>query len=361
MNFMGFFMMKNIFFSTLLIFALIACQSDEKKTENTESQNTESTESVDNSAVLRNDSALEVINQKIREDLENPELYVDRSELYFEAGDNQSGIQDLDRAFRLDSTNLKTMMAQAKFFTKGGRLEAAKRVLEKAKKYHPEDSDVHVMLAELFLIGKDYDNSLKNADLAVKYDMYNNKAYFIKAFTFLEIGDTTKAISSFQTSVEQNPDYYEGYLQLGLLYSELDNPLAIEYFENALEVRPNDKDALYSKAMYEQEHDMLNEAMASYTQAIKAHPDFREAYYNMGFLHMYYLKLYRQGLNYFDQAVQVDPMYYQAYYNRGYSFELLGDINNAAKDYRKALSIKPDYNLAAQGLDRVMSDIQTQQ
>ena len=210
MNFMGFFMMKNIFFSTLLIFALIACQSDEKKTENTESQNTESTESVDNSAVLRNDSALEVINQKIREDLENPELYVDRSELYFEAGDNQSGIQDLDRAFRLDSTNLKTMMAQAKFFTKGGRLEAAKRVLEKAKKYHPEDSDVHVMLAELFLIGKDYDNSLKNADLAVKYDMYNNKAYFIKAFTFLEIGDTTKAISSFQTSVEQNPDYYEG-------------------------------------------------------------------------------------------------------------------------------------------------------
>ena len=139
---------------------------------------------------------------------------------------------------------------------------------------------------------------------------------------------------------------------MGLLYSEL---------ENALEVRPNDKDALYSKAMYEQEHDMLNEAMASYTQAIKAHPDFREAYYNMGFLHMYYLKLYRQGLNYFDQAVQVDPMYYQAYYNRGYSFELLGDINNAAKDYRKALSIKPDYNLAAQGLDRVMSDIQTQQ
>jgi len=31
----------------------------------------------------------------------------------------------------------------------------------------------------------------------------------------------------------------------------------------------------------------------------------------------------------------------------------MGDVNNAAKDYRKALEIQPDYDLAAKGLSRV--------
>jgi len=361
MNIMGFFMKKYILSITFIALSLFACQSTESNDQSAQKESVDSTRAEENPQLASkraSDSAMEAINQKIRADLKNSELYVKRSDLYLEAGDLESAIKDLDRAFRLDSSNLNTLMAQAKFFTKRGRIEAAKRVLDKAKKMHPEDSDLHALLAELYLIGKDYDQSLKSADLAVKYDIYNEKAYYIKAYNFLELGDTSKAISSFQTSVEQNPDYYEGYLQLGLLYSELDNPLAVEYFENALQVKPNDKDVLYAKGMFEQEHDMLNEAMQSYTQAIKAHPDFREAYYNMGYLHMYYLKLYREGLNYFDQAVKVDPQYYQAYYNRGYSFELLGDINNAAKDYRKALSIQPDYTLAARGLERVTTDAQ---
>ena len=361
MNFMGFFMKKNIILALIASMLLLACQT----AENTEGQsgNTTTEASVEQieQQVDPNDSALQVVNQKIRENLENPELYVDRSDIYFQMGDIDAGIKDLDRAIRLDSTNLKTLMAQAKFFTKRGRVEAAKRILEKAKGFHPEESEIYVLLGELHLIAKDYENALKNADLAVKYDIYNDKAYFVKAYTFLELGDTSKAISSFQTSVEQNPDYYNGYLQLGLLYTELDDPLALDYFNNALAVKPNDKDALYAKGMYEQEHELYNEAMQSYTQAIKAHPDFREAYYNMGFLHMYYLKLYREGLNYFNQAVEVDPNYYQAYYNRGYSFELLGDIGNAAKDYRKALSIKPDYTLAAKGLERVTTGVPPQQ
>jgi len=349
-------MMKRILGYFFALTFLIGCGTTVEEGSTDREETTESEDSAKPSASegsASNDSLLLLVNQKIREDLANPDLYAERAEIYFDAGDLEAGIKDLDRAFKLDSTNLNTLMAQAKFFTRRGRMEAAKRILDRAKRIHPQESDIYVLLAELFLIGKDYDQALQHADLGVKYDLYNEKAYFIKAYTFLELGDTNNAISSFQTAVEQNPDYYKGYLQLGLLYSELDDPLAIEYFENALAVKPNDKDALYSKAMFEQEHEMYNEAMQSYTQAIKAHPDFREAYYNMGFLHMFYLKLYREGLNYFDQAVKVDPEYYQAYYNRGYSFELLGDIGNAAKDYRKALSIRPDYTLAAKGLERV--------
>lgn len=346
-------MMKKQLSIAITFLTFLACNNpNEESTKEVESKPVAVEVSKEVSTPLQ-DSLLEEVNKKIREDLNNPELYVDRSNIYLELKDTDAAIRDLDRAFKLDSTNLKTLMAQADLLTRGGRIEASMRILQRAMKYHPEHSDLYVRIAELYLIGKSNKKSLEYADLAVKYDIYNEKAYFLKAFNFLELGDTTKAISSFRTSIEQNPDYYEGYLQLGLLFSAMDNPLAIDYFENALEVRPNDRDALYAKGMYEQEHDLLNEAMQTYTQAIKAHPNFREAYYNMGYVLMFYLKLYSESLQYFNQAVQVDPTYYQAYYNRGYSFELMGDINNAAKDYKKALQIQPDYTLAAQGLERV--------
>lgn len=358
MIFMGIFFMKNRYITLLLALFIMACQSDpsaktDKMNEKKEEKVVEKKRIHDDSTTDEQDSLLEIINQKIREDINNPELYVERSDLYLEIGDMNSAIKDIDRAIRLDSTNFRTMMAQADIFTKAGRLESSMNILEKAKELYPEESDLYVRMAEIYLIAKNNKESLKAADLAVKHDIYNEKAYFIKAYNFLELRDTSRAISSFRTAVEQNPDYYEGYLQLGLLFSAMNNPLAIDYFNNALDVRPNDKDALYARGMFEQEHEMLNEAMKTYTQAIKAHPDFREAYYNMGYLHMFYLKLYSEALQYFDQAIQADPKYYQAYYNRGYSFELMGDINNAAIDYKKALQIQPDYTLAAQGLERV--------
>lgn len=355
MNFMGFFMRKILIVLPIVLLVLSACNNEQKEKNEKKPIKVRETEKIHDNYQTSStqDSLMNDINVKIREDINNPELYVDRSDLYLEIGDTRSAIEDLDRAYRIDSTNLKTLMAQADLFTRGGRLDASLRILEKAKGLYPEHSDLYVRMAEVYLIGHNNSKSLESADLAVKYDIYNEKAYYLKAYNFLEMRDTAKAISSFRTAIEQNPDYYDGYLQLGLLFSTLNDPLAIDYFNNALEIKPNDKDALYSRAMFEQEHEMLNEAMQTYTQAIKAHPDFREAYYNMGYIHMFYLQLYSEALQYFTQAVEADPEYYEAYYNRGYSFELMGDIGNAAKDYQKALEIQPDYTLAAKGMERV--------
>ena len=229
----------------------------------------------------------------------------------------------------------------------------SERILDKANRLYPENSEVHEKYSKIYLIGKNNSKSLQYADLAIKYDIYNPEAYYLKGYNFFELGDTSKAISSYRTAIEQNPDYFDPYLQLGVIFSQKNDPLALEYFKNAIEVKPSDKVALYSKAMYEQEHEMYNEAMQTYHDAIELHPDFKEAYHNLGYIHLFYLKLYRESQQYFTKAVEIDPRYIQAYYNRGYSFELLGDIGNAEKDYKYALSIDPTYDLAAQGLTRL--------
>ncbi|MEQ8909150.1 MAG: tetratricopeptide repeat protein [Vicingaceae bacterium] len=351
-----------IILSSLL---LLACnsqegtQSEEKAKKSKQSEVSKATSDKTNfrGDIKLQDSLMNPLNKKIREDLDNAQLYVNRAKLYQKFNDFGSAKEDLQRAYGIDSTNLAVLLAYGDHFMQRGKLSQSLDFLSKARALYPEESVVYLKLGELFIIGKDNQKSLQNADLAIKYDKFNAQAYYLKGFNFLEMGDTSKAISSFQTTVEQNPEHLESYLQLGMLYSEKSDPLAIAYFDNALEIKPKHKEALYGKAMFQQEHEMYNEAMATYHEALKYYPDFREAHYNLGYVHMYYLKLYRQATLHFTDAIEVDPNYFQAYYNRGYSFELLGDINNAAKDYRKALSINPNYDLAANGLSRVTEGI----
>lgn len=299
------------------------------------------------------DSILLSINSKIKSDLNNSDLYLQRAKRYEELGDNDFALQDIKRAQAIDSIALSPQLALCSYWMDRGKFGFALQVVKKAQEQHPESAEVYEKLSELYLIARKNKESLSYADLAVKYNMFNPKAYYLKGLNFLDLGDTNRAISSYQTAIEQDPEYFEPYLELGLLYAAQDNPLAIDYYENALSVRPNDANTLYSLGMYQQEHEMYNEAIKTYYTATKEYPDFREAHFNLGYIHMYYLKLYREATKYYSDAIKADPNYYQAYYNRGYSFELMGDVNNALKDYEYALLIQPDYDLAAQGISRV--------
>ncbi len=345
--------MKNSLLLCFLLGSLLSCFDAQETKEKVASEQI----SVDSLQPL-SDRQLDSLNNAIRQDINNADLYIARS-LYFEnQGQIAEAKNDLDRAYLIDTTAVKPLIAYADYWIKRGKLGFALDVLERASRHHSNSADVYVKLSELYLVARNNVKSLEYADRAIKHDMFNAKAYYLKGFNFIEIGDTTKAISSYQTAVEQNPEYFEAYLELGVLYAELNNDLAIQYYDNALSIRPNERNVLYSKGMYYQEHEMYNEAMKTYHEAIKRFPDFREAHYNMGYVHMYYLQLYKEAIRYFTDAIKVDPNYYQAYYNRGYSFELLGDVNNALKDYEYALKIKPDYTIAAEGMSRVNRPIE---
>src|SRR5204863_8321405 len=135
---------------------------------------------------------------------------------------------------------------------------------EKSIALDPKNITAELKLAELFLLLKKYQQSLDHADNALRIDKTNAKAYFIKGFMFKETGDTARAISSFQTAVEQNPGYFDAYIQLGNLLTRKKNNLALNYYDHALQLNKDAPDALYGKAMYYQENDSVEAAEKIY-------------------------------------------------------------------------------------------------
>ena len=173
---------------------------------------------------------------------------------------------------------------------------------------------------------------------------------------YKEIGDTAKAISSFQTAIEQEPDYYDAYMQVGLLMSFQKNDLALEYLNNALRLDSNSMEVFYAIAMHYQNKGEYQTAIQVYKDAINIDPQFEHAFHNIGYIYLD-LDSIDKAFKFLNLAIQVSPSYALAYYHRGKCHEINGDYRDAMMDYQQALNFDPDLLMAREDLHKLKANI----
>ena len=139
------------------------------------------------------------------------------------------------------------LMADISF--KGLLIQKSLDAFAKAIQLNPENIQGHLKLSELLLYIKAYDKCLEQANEVLKIDKNTAKAYFIKGFAYKETGDTSRALSSFQTSVEIDADYYDAYIQLGNIETARKHRIALQYYNNALQLQPGSTEALYNRGL----------------------------------------------------------------------------------------------------------------
>lgn len=336
--------MKKLIFLSFFGLALASCD-----------QNT--TAKLDASATANSgeNAALDSINKVILEDPNNPNLYFERAKIHYFEKDVASSLSDVGRAMSLDSLNpdYYMLLADLKLISKQSR--ESKEALEKAHTIAPKNVDVLLKLGELFMVVQDADASFKYLNDALKIDIHNARAYQLKGFNYKYLRDTLNALSSFQTAIEQDPNDYDSYFQIGLFYANINNPLAEDYFNNALKVRPNSLEALYAKGLHFQEMGKTREALDVYNEIIALNPKYFNAYYNRGYVYLLQLQNYDSAAYEFQRAIDFGPKnYFEAYYNLGLAFEQKKDLVKATAAYRNSLDINPQYDLAAKGMERVV-------
>ena len=325
---------------------LLSCGNDVKTRANT-SVNTQDTTLSEQAAEFR------AINDMLKEDINNSALYLKRANLFKKYGDLSSAVDDIDRALKIDSLLPELFLLKAELLKQQDQLQEAKKVLDQCMFVDNENLKARIELGWLALIARNHKQALNYADAVLKRDIHHAEAYYLKGMIFQDKLDTTLAISSFITATEQENDYYDAYMQLGLLHFDASKSLAKEYLKNALRITPQSLEALYAYALICQEKGDYNESIEMYFKILEI-DKYREAYFNLGFIHQEYLKVYDVAIEYYTKAIEVEPKYVDAYYNRALCYEQLDDLKNAEKDLRFALQLSPQYTYAALALERVL-------
>jgi tetratricopeptide (TPR) repeat protein len=290
------------------------------------------------------------LNELIEDQPANAELYYKRAALHMERGLFPAAVNDAKMAVKFDSLNASYYLFLADVSFRALMIQEAVDAFKKCLSIAPGNLDANLKFSELNLYLKAYPDALKYANDALRIDEKQVRAYFVKGFVYKETGDTSKAISSFQTAVEVDPENYDAYIQLGNILSARGSGIALQYYNNALRLRPASTEALYNRGLFLQENGKYELAENDYRTILKIDQGYADAYYNLGYIQLVIRQNPDESIPFFTDAIRVSPEFVQAFYNRGMAFQMKGDKASARKDFLKALSISPDYKMAKEQL-----------
>lgn len=299
------------------------------------------------------DTTLELITARIQGSPGNAALYAKRADILLQQGKSQLAYDDMLTAVKLDSMNYDYQFKFSEISFVAGKSRQTKEALEKCLELKPEDANARLKLAELYIYVKEYKKALSLLKEVTDADKLNAKAYFLKGLSFKLAGDTAAAISSYQRCVELDQEYYHAYMQLGVLFGAKHNPVALDYYNNALNLNTQSTEALYAKSLFYQDHGDIKSAVSGYNMLLQIDSTYYFGYYNLGYIAFNVEKDFRKATVLFTKAIKFNPAYAEAYYMRGLSFEQLGEYAKSIRDYTESLKIAPGYELAVVGLDRV--------
>lgn len=301
--------------------------------------------------------AIEDLSGQIKKTPENAGLYYARANEYFDYGNLKYAMLDYQKAYQMDSTNPAHALGLSDCLFEVNNADGAIGVLMDFLKSDPNNTDILLNLGiDYFLLPKpEYQKAMDAFNQVLKLDVQNADAYFYKGLIYKESGDTAKAISNFQTTVETDPDYYDAFMQLGSIYSAKKDPMALQYFDNAIALNDTSNEAQYAKAKFFQDNGELSEAISYYKKIITQSPQDANAIYNLATIY-FGIDSIEKAYRFYDLCTRQAPANAMGYYGKGLCAEELKNYDEAVSLYTQALNLNPDLNDATARLNKLKSN-----
>lgn len=261
-----------------------------------------------------------------------------------------------------------------------GNLQVAKGDLQQALELNPRFEKARVLLAEVFLASRDFEQALRTTDELVKLGRVGADAVLVRAGALMATGKTADARKLLETFVKAFPGDARGQEKLGRCYLVEKKPKeALHAFSNALEADPKRITPLILSAQVLLAQKRTDEAISrteahiakagesagarellgqlylakgdrdrakkELERAIELDPNAAEAYVLLARLHEG-PDAFKQALADLDRSLQKRPRYLQAWMLKGALYTALGQVDEANAAYRKVLEIDPN-NVAA--------------
>ncbi len=313
-------------------------------------KNKNSTES--NSDPIFKTPALKNISEQINSNPTKPELYFQRANILHKLERDSLALSDYKKAASLDSTKAEYFSAVGDLLFEHKDISGSVTWLQMAIKLNPEDAKAHLKIAKMFLFIKEYNKGLAEINTVLRHDVFNPEAYFLKGMIYKDMNDTSKAISSFLTSVQTNPDYRPSIIQLGELYAMQKNPICLKYYDNAFKLDTTDVFPIFAKGVFYKDNNDFVKAKLEYRDCIIRDHQYADAYFNTGWILIQQDSL-EKARHQYDLVTKIEPNNAGAYYNRGLCNEMMHKNQEAIEDYKQALVFNSKYKEASEGLKRL--------
>ena len=178
------------------------------------------------------------------------------------------------------------------------RYSEATAYYEKAWQLNPGNYGAVDGIASILILKGDKAGAIQRVNDALKHGE-SPELLSLAGKIYVEAGELQAAEDVLKKSLQQSPDSYSSYVQLGSLYARSQRvPEAIAYFESAIKLRPADISSWTMLGVLNQQRGDFRKAEESYMKALDIGPNAGVAANNLAWL-------YADHLNDMDKALEL--------------------------------------------------------
>ena len=165
--------------------------------------------------------------------------------------------------------------------------------------------------------------------------------FLSKAIELHKAGKLLEAKTAYLDIIAKSPNNSEALHLLGLIETDYDLKLASKYFIKSLKINPKNYIALSNYGNLLKKMGNFQEAIDKYETAIEICPNDSESFYNLALLYQNQKK-YQLSEKYYLQAIKLNPNFISAINNLGLVYDEQKKHSTSIKYYLKGLSIVSD-------------------
>ena len=171
----------------------------------------------------------------------------------------------------------------------------------------------------------------------------NTKQLFQQGVTLHQQGQLMRAKWIYDQVLKKQPDHFDALHLSGLIAAQNQNPeMAIQFFQKAIHVNPNNAAVHYNNGVALQEVGHANEALQSYDNAIVFQSNHADAHHNRGNV-LRSLNRSDEAIESYSKAIEIRPNYAEAYFNMGVALQNKNSLQEALTCFEKTVQIQPQH------------------
>ena len=267
----------------------------------------------------------------------------------------QPALDAATQAFSLDSTRVEIRLALARATFLNNDKQTAERLYESLPDTVALEALDLVRVGQLKLDRNDLDEAARSLRQAIEMDSTQSDAFFALGLLELRQGAGDSAVVQFERAIAVNPRHSAAQLNLGVAWLQMQKPCnAITPLRTAVGAAPGYTQARVYLAMslVNCSEDSLSAAVAEYRVAIEQEPQNATALRGLGFC---YLKRGDCGAarDVLRPATTAAADNADGWAMLGQAQAICGDLEGAARSFRRAIEISPAHPTATQGLQTI--------
>ena len=244
---------------------------------------------------------------------------------YFRLGELDKVIYEFEKA-REYNDDPSLLLQIANCYEMANQKEKALDVLKEYSEIVPYNQDVKKKIENL------RENDEPDSD-----EIYNNKCLaLINQYRFNE------AIECYDKALKINPNNVKAWNNKAFALHNLNRlDEAIECYDEALKIDPNFISALQNKAFALRTLNRLEEAIECDEKTLKINPNDFRSWNNKAFT-LHQLNRSNEAIECYNKSLEINPNFFEAWANKGFTLEYLDRFDEAAECYEKALVLSPN-------------------